>query len=155
MLVVYSHAMQERSHGSPTNSASPVGITAVGYFLFFGMTMASLAAATLLLPGTSLDRVWTLNPSAHRQLLSLGRTVGFLFVLLAASLATAGTGWFKRRRWGWVLAVAIISTQVLGDLVNLLRGDIVRGASGFVLAGLLLAYLLRPAVRNAFLRRSE
>jgi hypothetical protein len=147
--------MQERYHGGPTNSANPAGLTAVGYFLFFGMTMASVAATTLLWPGTPLDRAWSLNPSAHRQLLPFGRTVGFLFVLLAASLAIAGTGWFKRRRWGWMLAVAIISTQVLGDLINLLRGDVFRGISGFALAGALLAYLLRPAVRNSFPRRRE
>jgi hypothetical protein len=30
--------------------------------------MASLAAITLLWRGTSLDRIWSLNPTAYRQL---------------------------------------------------------------------------------------
>jgi len=53
-------------------------------------------------------------------------------------MAVAGTAWFKRRLWGWRLAVAIIATQVLGDLVNAFRGDLFRGGVGFVIAGLLL-----------------
>ena len=43
------------------------GFAAVGIFLFFGATMASLAAITLLWRGTSLDRIWSLNPAAYGQ----------------------------------------------------------------------------------------
>jgi hypothetical protein len=128
----------------------PRGITAVGVFLFFGATMASLAGATLSWPGTSLDRMWALNPTAHRELATLGRSAVILFLLLAAMLALAGTGWFKRRRWGWRLAVAIIATQVLGDLVNFFRGDLLRGDVGFCIAAALLFYFSRPAVRVVF-----
>ena len=91
----------------------PRGITAIGVFLFFGATMASLD-------------------------------------LLSATLALAGAGWFKRRLWGWRLAVAVIATQALGDLVNFLRGDFLRGGVGFGIAAALLSYLLRPVVRAVF-----
>ena len=128
----------------------PRGITAVGAFLFFGAIMASLARATLTWPGTSFDRVWALNPTAHKQLASLGKPIGILFLLLSATLAVAGTGWSKRRLWGWRLAVAVIATQVLGDLVNFFRGDWLRGGVGFSIATALLRYLLRPAVRTVF-----
>jgi len=50
------------------------------------------------------------------------------------------------------LAVGIITTQVLGDLVDFLMGDFVRGGTGFAIAGALLFYLLRPEVRAAFER---
>lgn len=128
----------------------PRGITAVGAFLLFGATMASLAGATLSWPGTSFDRVWALNPIAHKQLATLGRPAGILFLLLAAVLVAAGTGWLKHRLWGWRLAVAVIVTQVLGDLVSLFRGDWFRGGVGFSIASALLFYLLRPAVRAVF-----
>jgi hypothetical protein len=42
--------------------------------------------------------------------------------------------------------VAVIATQVLGDLVNFFRGDYWRGGVGFSIASALLFYLLRPAV---------
>ena len=46
--------------------------------------------------------------------------------------------------------MAVLATQALGDLVNALAGDVVRGGVGLVIAGALLVYLLRPRVRAAF-----
>jgi hypothetical protein len=126
------------------------GFTAMGVFLFFGAVMASLAATTLLWPGTVLDRAWTLNPTAYKELAPLGRKVGILFLLLAVTLITAGIGWFRRHLWGWRLAVIIIATQVLGDVVNCARGDWLRGGTGVIIAGALLLFLLQPRMRATF-----
>ena len=126
------------------------GFTAIGVFLFFGAMMASLAAATLLWRGSALDRIWALNPRAYKQLAPLGRTVGILFLLLVAALTTAGIGWFKRRLWGWRLAVVIIATQVLGDVVNCVRGDLLHGGIGVIIAGALLLSLLQPKIKATF-----
>ncbi len=123
---------------------------AVGVFLVFGACMAALAGTTLVWPGTALDKVWALNKAAYRQLSPAGRSIGGLFLLLSVILLTASVGWFKRRLWGWGLAVAIISTQVAGDIVNLFRGDLLRGGTGLTIAGALLFYLLRPHVRTKF-----
>ena len=126
------------------------GFTAIGIFLFFGAIMASLAATTLLWRGTPLDRLWALNPMAYKQLAPLGGTFGILFLLLGAALTTAAIGWFRRRLWGWRLAVAIIATQILGDVVNCVRGDLLRGGTGVIIAGALLLFLLKPKVRATF-----
>ena len=133
-------------------NGKPPGFAAIGVFLFFGATMASLAATTLLLPGTPLDHAWILNPTAYKQLSPLGSKVGILFLLLAVLLVLSGVGWFRRRLWGWRLAVAIIATQVLGDITNLVRGDWLRGGTGFIIASALLLYLLTPRVKAAFYR---
>jgi len=127
------------------------GFTAVGVFLLFGMSMASLAGATLVSRGTFLDGIWLLNPSAYKQLVPLGRSVGAAFLLLAVALGAAAVGWFRRRLWGWKLAVSLIGIQVIGDILNLLRGDFVRGPTGIVVAGALLIYLLRRDVKGTFL----
>jgi hypothetical protein len=128
----------------------PRGFTAIGVFLFFGAVVVSLAATTLLWRGTVLDRLWTLNPTAYKQLAPLGRIVWILFLALSAALTTAGIGWFRRRLWGWRLAVVIISTQVVGDVVNCVRGDWLRGGTGLIIAGALLLFLLQPRIRAAF-----
>jgi sterol desaturase/sphingolipid hydroxylase (fatty acid hydroxylase superfamily) len=133
----------------PSHQA-PTGLLAIGIFLFFGATMASLAATTLLWPGTALDRLWVLNPKAHEQLVPLGSTVGILFLVLGAALTAAGIGWFRRRLWGWRLAAGIIAVQVVGDVVNCVRGDWLRGGTGVIIAGALLLFLLSQKIRAAF-----
>jgi hypothetical protein len=133
-----------------TVRSKPPGFIAMGVFLLFSAIMASLAAATLLRRGTILDRVWDLNPVAYKQLAPLGGKLGILFVLLGAALTTAGIGWFQHRLWGWRLTVAIIATQVLGDIANCVRGDLLRGGIGVLIAGALLLFLLQPKVRVTF-----
>ena len=118
--------------------------------MFFGAVMAALAGTTLIWRGTALDKIWDLNATAYTRLAPLGSIVGILFLLLSGALATAGVGWFKRRLWGWRLVTGVSLTQALGDLVNFLRGDFIRGGIGLTFAGALLFYLLRPSVRVAF-----
>ena len=130
----------------------PRGLTAVALFLLFGAAMASLAGSTLVFPGTILDQAWRLNPVAYEQLAPLGAPIGVALFLLAMILAVAAMGWWRRRPWGWILAVVIIAIQVLGDFANLLRGDVLRGAVGVVIAAALLFYMTRPRVRAAFAR---
>jgi hypothetical protein len=124
-------------------------------FLVFGATMATLAGITLLFPGSFLDPIWRLNPEAGEQLHQLGRGIGVAFLGLGAAMVAAAVGWIKRRFWGWALAVVIIASQVLGDLVNAFRGEWLKGALGVGIAGALLAYVLLPSVRRAFERDTE
>jgi hypothetical protein len=130
----------------------PAGFVAFGIFLFFGASMAALAAVTLLHPGTALDRAWSLNRSAHAQLSLFGRVAGVMFLVLSSALFCAGVGWLRRRVWGWRLAVMILAIQAFGDLINLLRGELLKGTIGFTVACLLLFYLWRPVIRNGFRR---
>lgn len=106
-------------------------------------------------PGTAFDRVWVLNPRAYRELASFGKAVGFPFLLLGVTLAIASLGWFKRRLWGWWLAVIVIGTQVSGDLVSIYMGRIFEGILGVALAGALFLYLLRAKVRAMFSDKSN
>jgi len=73
-----------------------------------------------------------------------------MFLLLAAALISAGIGWFRRRLWGWRVTLLIFATQLLGDAVNCIRGDWLRGVTGVVIAGALLLFLLRRRIRVAF-----
>jgi uncharacterized membrane protein YccC len=105
---------------------------------------------SLLWKGTPLDRMWRLNPFAYQHLAPLGKSVGIPFLVLSALLAAAALGWFKRRYWGWLLTVAIIATQVLGDAANLFLGRFLQGIVGVLIAGAILLYLLRPDIRAHF-----
>ncbi len=114
--------------------------------------MAAYAAATLLKPRTVLDRLWVLNKPGHAQLASLGKGVALGFVVLSALLCAAAVGWFRRRYWGWVLGATIIAINAAGDLINVARGEWLKGAVGVAIAGLLLFYVTRSGVRDHFNR---
>lgn len=129
----------------------PAGFFALGVFFYFGSAMAAFAAITLLRPGTFLDRAWVLNPTAHAQMLPLGRVAGIPFVVLAITLFLAGRGWLRRRYWGWLLGVSVIAINLAADIVHFFLGDRMKSAVGVVIATLLLFYITRPVVRNYFL----
>jgi glycerol-3-phosphate acyltransferase PlsY len=90
------------------------------------------------------------NPGAYNVLAPFGKTIGIPFLLLGLTLAIAGVGWLNRRIWGWRLVVAILATQVLGDLFNVYFGRLVEGGIGIAIAGALLLYLLRADVKTVF-----
>jgi hypothetical protein len=139
-----------REQTAVTTRGLAAGLMAVGIFLFFGTLMALLAGITLVWPGTMLDRVWALNARAYRELAPFGRAIGIPFLLLSAVLAAAGAGWFRRRLWGWGLAVLLIAGQVIGNVVGIFQGRLIEGVVGFTIAGALLFYLLGAKVRAAF-----
>jgi hypothetical protein len=145
---VYSLAMD--FVGTPPAAPPLRGMTAIGVFLLVGAVMAFIAGTSLTKRGTALDRMWSLNWQAYNELAPLGKAAGLLFLSLAVGLALAAAGWFKRRRWGWQLAVAIIGTQVLGDFANIFFGRAVQGLVGVTIAGALLLYITRPYVRAHF-----
>jgi len=127
----------------------------VGIFLIFASCMSALARSLLVFPGTVLDSLWLLNPLAHETLSSHGSAFGPLFFLLSVTLMVTSIGWFRRCLWAWRLAVIIIATQILGDIINLGRRDFLRGGMGVAIAGLLMVYLLRPSVRAEFAKGVE
>lgn len=135
----------------PLQSGRPRGFIPIGFFFIFGATMAAYAAITLLWPGTFLDALWALNPHSHAQLAPFAKIAAPAFMVLSASLAATAVGWLRRRYWGWLWGISIIAINATGDLVNLARGEALKGATGAVIAGLLLLYMTRPTVRNYFL----
>lgn len=125
-------------------------IIAIGLLLLFGSSMAALAGTMLIWPGTRLDRLWSLNETAHAELRKAGSYLGPLFWALSITLVGTAMGWFRQRLWAFRLTVAIVCTQVVGDLVNLARRDFWRGGVGVLISGASLLYLLRSNIRTAF-----
>ena len=139
----------------PATTNRPRGFVIMGAFLVFGATMAAYAAATLLKPGTALDRLWALNKAGHTQLAALGKGAGLGFVVLSVLLCAASFGWFRQRYWGWILGTTIIAINAAGDLVNLAIGEHLKGAVGVAIAGLLLIYMTSRGVRDYFGARTK
>jgi hypothetical protein len=135
-----------------TAGERPRGFLPIGVFFVVGATMAAYAAITLLVPGTFLDVLWVLNKQGHEGLAALGRLAALPFVILSPMLALAAVGWFRRRRWGWLIGVTIIAINMVGDISQIAFGERLKGAIGVAIAGLLLIYMTRSKVRGYFQR---
>ena len=90
--------------------------------MFFGAVMASLAATTLLWRGTVLDHLWAIYPTAYKQFALLGGIAGF-------------------SPWDGASGRNYLHSQILGDVVNCVRGVWPRGGTGIIVAGGLLLFL--------------
>ena len=125
-------------------------IKAVGVFLLFGALIAFLAGITLLLPHTSLDAIWKINPSAYEELQPFATIAGIGFILFSPLLIIIGYGLLTLKNWGYKLAIIILGANALGDIGNLLRGEVLKGLAGVIIVSLLLTYLLKKSIRSQF-----
>src|SRR5438105_2968948 len=105
-------------------SSRPAGVTALGLFFAFGTSMAFLAAMMLLFPGSILEPLWRLNPHARESFAAMGLWAVLLMAIVSAACATASIGLWRRKLWGYVTALTILSMNLIGDTTNaLLQND--------------------------------
>lgn len=136
-----------------TKSKRPVLWVAIAVLLLWGAVAATLAAISLLFPGTWLDAMWVFNPRAHEGLVALPKFIGYFFLVLGVVLLITGIGWIRRRFWAWTLASLLIAGNLAGDLLRFAHGEWVAGIVGVAVAGVLLVYMLRQNVRRFFLKQ--
>src|SRR5436190_12029567 len=112
--------------------------TIAGVLSCVSAVIAATAAVTLLAPDTPLGAIWSIKPVEYAQLRSLGPLVGVGFVALALVAVVAAWGAFRRRRWAWWLIVIALAINALSDAFRAVRGDVLEGALGVVIAGAIL-----------------
>jgi hypothetical protein len=121
---------------------------------FAAAAIAIVVSVSLLAPGTWLDRMWQLNVPAHDAFAPRAGAVAALLLMVGVMAASTGVGLLTRQVWAWLLALAGIGINVLGDVVSLLiTRDWTRGPAGILVDGVFLYLLLRPSVRTYFLAR--
>jgi hypothetical protein len=125
-------------------------LTAVGILQVFGAFSALLFGFATIWPDALFRLNQKLNPPAQIQLNPLGKTVGILLLVLAVARGLSAVGWFRWRRWGWLLTTILIAIQIPRDAINVMSGNLAQGLFGAVVASALLFYLLQPEVRSAF-----
>jgi hypothetical protein len=128
----------------------PAGVRAIAVLMAIGTVIAVAAAVTLLVPGTPLDFIWNLKAAAYREMLPFRWLAGAGFLLLAVATLSAALGLWRGRRWGWAVAVAILALNGLSDIGRAVSGDVAGGIAGVLIAGALVAYLVRRSIRARF-----
>jgi hypothetical protein len=139
-----SHAVKKRVS---------IGFCLLAIFFTFGACMCGLTISLLLFPGTTLDRLWELNPEARSSFQRLGVGSIFLMTVVGTACAAAAIGLWRGARWGVYLAITILSVNIAGDsLTAVIRGDY-RALIGLPIGGAMIFYLLRAASCRGLLGR--
>jgi hypothetical protein len=113
-------------------------------FFGFGACMCLLTILLLFFPGTPLDSLWRLNPTARLGFQSLGIATAIVFMLvIGIACASAATGLWRGTSFGRRLAVIILSFNILGDLLNACVRHDYRALIGLPVGGAMVVYLLR------------
>lgn len=128
----------------------PVTPYALAGFFALSTLLTLMAGTSLLTPGGALDWIWAIKPAEHAQLLAMGPMVGAGFLALSLAMAATACGTFKRRRWGYWLAVAIFLINGLSDAARGLSGGLAEGVIGVSVTALILWWLARAKVRRLF-----
>jgi len=131
---------------------TPRGITALALFFVFGSLMSGLAFFMLLFPGSPLEPLWRLNPKGQEGFAAMGSWSLLLMFVVCLGCAGAALGLWRRKRWGYWMALVILSVNLLADITNALTVD-KRTLIGIPIAGVMIAYLV--AKRRVFGRGFE
>jgi hypothetical protein len=115
----------------------------------FGAAMTLLTAIILTWPGTPLDVVWRINPRARGQLGQV-KAIPILFGLLSPVFALAAVGVARARRWAWWLSLALIGTNLVGDVVESLRSAEYLKLVGILPTSAILVWLSTRRARAYF-----
>jgi hypothetical protein len=128
----------------------PFGITALIIFFFAATGIALVTAISLLFPHGFLESIWKLNPRARISLGAIGVWAPLLFFVVAVACATAAIGLWRGARLGYWIAIAILTINAIGDLVNAILGTKQRALIGIPVVVVILAYLFSRKVRSFF-----
>ena len=127
------------------------GITALSICSALGALIAATTGVALVAPGTVLDAIWRLKPAAHAGFQQMGPWAILLMGVVALACAGAAVGLWIRAPWGRRLALIVLVGNAVGDTINGIAHD-PRTLIGLPIAGLVVAWLLTPAVRAQFER---
>ena len=125
-----------------TQPSRPPGITALSFFFLFGTVMSGLAAVTLLFPGSVLEPLWRLNPRARDGFAAIGSWAVLLMVLVCMACGMAALGLQRCKRWGYWMALFILTINLAGDTANAVIAHDWRTLMGLPIGGAMIVYLL-------------
>lgn len=152
--------IRSRTHSRGTNALEESGIKKLSYtqialvcFFAVSTVICLTASITIFQPSTPLSAIWVIKPQDFETLLELAPWSGVGFLTLSVLMACAAWGCWQKRRWGWTLAIAIFIANGAGDVLQILGGRLVEGATGVAVTTAIVIWLARPKVRAGFGRR--
>ena len=133
----------------------PRAVAALSVFFAAGATISLIAGISLLIPNSFLEPIWRLNPRAYKNLAGLGLWAVLMLSTVSMLCAAAAIRLWRGSRWGYWLAVGLILTNLLGNVINVALGTEPRAIVGIPIAAALLAYLIFSKQVREFFSKSK
>src|SRR5262245_59504793 len=102
------------------SNGRPVGVIALIMLFAIGTCASLLSAVSLIFPGAFLEPIWRLNPNARAGFSSIGFWAIVLMIAVCIACTFTAIGLWRRRRWGYWLAVVMLVMNLGGDIVNVI-----------------------------------
>jgi hypothetical protein len=127
----------------------PAGVTLIALFLAIN-AIVSVLGAVIMFKIVDLPIAGGMEP--ERNFAGLG------YLILAGVQAIVGFGFWSMRGWAWALAIILQAISIVVGLIQILfvglTGIGLQGAAGIVVALILIFYLTRRQVLDAFVLQS-
>ena len=121
----------------------PTGVTLIACFIAAGAMIAGTSAASLAFPGSPLEPMWRLKPSARVDFELMDGWAVPLLVLVAVACAVCAFGLFRRRPWARPVVIVLLAVNLGSDFGNFVFRHDPRTLIGLPIGGLIIWYLAR------------
>ena len=130
--------------------ARPLGVIALITLFAVGACASFISAVSLIFPGSFLEPIWRLNPNARAGFSRIGSWAIVLMVAVCVACIFTAVGLWRKRLWGYRLAVVMLVVNLCGDVINVITGTEPKAIIGIPIVGAILAYLLRKPTSAHF-----
>ena len=130
--------------------ARPCGVIALVLLFAIGTCASFISAVSLTFPGSFLEPIWNLNPSARAGFTRIGLWAIVLMAAVCIACIFTTIGLWLAQRWGYWLAIVMLVVNLCGDVINVITGTEPRAIIGIPIVGVILVYLLRKRTRDHF-----
>jgi hypothetical protein len=113
-----------------------------------GAAASLISLISLTFPNSFLEVIWRLNPTGREGLARIGGWSVALMSAVFVACSLAAIGLWLRFRWGYRLAIAMLSINLLASIIK--AGTDARAIVGIPIALVVLIYLLRNKTRDYF-----
>ena len=121
----------------------PVGVTLIASFIAAGAVIAGTSAASLAFPGSPLEQMWRLKPSAWVDFERMDGWAVPMLVVVALACALCAFGLFRRRPWARPVVIVLLAINLGSDFGNFIFRHDPRTLIGLPIGGLIIWYLAR------------
>lgn len=115
-----------------------------------GAVISFTTAVALFFPGSFPYQMWKLNPRAQQGFAKIGVWAVVLMLTVSAGCGLSAFGLWNGKLWGYRLAIALLITNLVGDVYNVISRTEPRAAVGIPIVILILVFTMNRSARGFF-----